>query len=175
MNPKLAVNPPRLGLSLLELMIATATMATLMAAVVLLVHTGYMAWDSYEQDLAITDNGYAALRHLGRNLRQATVVSSITAASDTSGKLDVLMPGGATYSWDHDSALDRVYFNTGSGNQLLAVQIDELAFVGYEADGVTTTVAVDEIHSLECRLKITLPHGAGESVTLSCRTWLRSW
>jgi hypothetical protein len=159
----------------LELMIATTTMATLMAAVVLLVHTGYTAWDSYERDLDVVENGYAALRHLGRNLRQATAVSAITAASDTSGRLDVLMPDGTTYTWDHTAPQGYVYFNPGSGNELLAVHIDELTFVGYEADGVTPTVVVDDIHTLACRLKVTLPHGAGESVTLSCRTWVRSW
>jgi hypothetical protein len=102
-------------------------------------------------------------------------VTAITAASNVSGQLSVLMPSSSTYTWDHSSAQDYVYFNNGSGNQLLAVKIDELAFIGYEADGVTTTVVVDDIHSVECRLKVTLPHGAGESVTLSCRTWLRSW
>jgi hypothetical protein len=157
------------------LTVATATMVTLMASVVLLVRGGYMAWDSYENDLEITDNGYAMLRHASRNLRQANAVTAITAASNVSGQLSVLMPSSSTYTWDHSSAQDYVYFNNGSGNQLLAVKIDELAFIGYEADGVTTTVVVDDIHSVECRLKVTLPHGAGESVTLSCRTWLRSW
>lgn len=175
MNWRLAVNGPRHGLTLLEMTVATVTMVTLMTAVVVLVRGGYLAWDSYDNDLEITENGYATLRHLSRSLRQASAVTSITAASDTSGKLDMLMPSGATYTWDHSSANDYVYFNNGGGNQLLAVKIDELAFVGYEADGVTATVVPDDIHSVECRLKVTLPHGAGESVTLSCRTWLRSW
>ena len=163
------------GLSLLEMTIATATMATLMASVVVLVRTGYQAWDSYENDLEITDNGYATLRHIVRNLRQAEAVTSISAATDTSGQLSVIMPDTSTYTWDHNNGNDYVYFDDGGGPLPLSWKIDELTFIGYEMDGVTTTTVVADVQMVESRIQITLPHGAGVPVTLSQRCWIRSW
>lgn len=173
MNRQLGVK--RRGLSLLEMMIATATMATLMASVVVLVRTGHQAWDAYETDLQITENGYATLRHLTRQLRQADAVTAISTAVDTSGSISVLMPDSSTYTWDHDSVSDVVNFNNGSGSQLLAWDIDQLTFIGYEADGTTQTTTVDDIQIVECRLQVTLPRGGGTPVTLSTRAWIRNW
>jgi hypothetical protein len=50
-----------------------------------------------------------------------------------------------------------------------------LNFVGYEADGVTATTAVDDIQVVKCTVTVTLPRGSGVTRTLSCRAWIRSW
>lgn len=165
----------RRGFSLLEMVFATSMLATLMVAVVVLVRGGYAAWDSYERDLEVTGNGHGTLRHMLRNLRQADAVTSISESTDNSGALSVLMADGSTYSWSHDDSVDLVYFNNGGGDSLLAAKIDQLTFIGYEADGTTTTTTPENIQLVECRLQITLPHGAGTPLTLATRCWLRSW
>lgn len=166
----------RRGLSLLEMMIATVTMATLMASVVVLVRSGHAAWDTYEKDVEITNNGYATLRHITRRLRQADAVTAISTTVDSSGTLSIVMSGSATtYTWDHDDSTDYVYFDNGTLNQLLSWKINQLTFIGYEADGTTQTTVTDDIQIVECRLRVTLPHGGGEAVILSSRGWLRSW
>ena len=76
MNLRLRAKRQRQAMSLLEMMIATMTIATLMASVVVLVRSGYGAWDAYEQDIAITDNGYGTLRHIVRRIRQADAGAS---------------------------------------------------------------------------------------------------
>ena len=98
----------RTGLSLLEMAIATATMATLMAAVVVLVRTGYGAWEIYENDLEVTENAYATLRHIVRNVRQADAVTAISTAADTSGNLSILTESAAAHTWDHNAGLGSV-------------------------------------------------------------------
>ena len=125
MKPFRAIRQRRGGLSLLEMIIATATMATVMAAVVVLVRSGYGAWDIYENDLQVSENGHATLRHIVRHLRQADSVTAISAATDTSGSLSILTEGAATYTWDHDNATDIVYFDNGTGQQLLTWKIDD--------------------------------------------------
>ena len=168
-------NARRSGFSLLELMATTAIMATLMTACVVLVGSGYTVWTAYEQDVAVTESAYAVLRHLVRELRQADSVSVISAASDTSGDLSIVRADLSTESWSINSGLKTVYVNTGSGNQVLATGINQLIFVGYEADGVTTTTTVTDIHAVKCTVQITLTQGGGTTRLVSCIGWVRSW
>jgi len=175
MRPRLERKRQRRGVSLLEMMTATAIMATLMVTVVVVVRSGYSAWNLQEQDLDVAENGYAVLRHFVRQVRQAEAVTAISAAGDTSGYLTLLDAGGGTQTWTHSSALSEVRFDDGGGSELLARHVDQLSFVGYEADGATATDVVDDIQVVRCTLQVTLPHGGGVTRTVSCRAWLRSW
>jgi prepilin-type N-terminal cleavage/methylation domain-containing protein len=128
----------RRGLSLLEMMAATAIMATLTASVVVVMRSGYAVWNAQEADIDVLDNGYGVLRHLVTQMRQATAVTAITAAGDTQGSLSFTTSTGATRTWARNATSD-VSFNNGASNQLLAKSIDSLTFAGYKADGVTAT------------------------------------
>jgi prepilin-type N-terminal cleavage/methylation domain-containing protein len=164
----------RRGLSLLEMMAATAIMATLTASVVVVMRSGYAVWNAQEADIDVLDNGYGVLRHLVTQMRQATAVTAITAAGDTQGSLSFTTSTGATRTWARNATSD-VSFNNGTSNQLLAKSIDSLTFAGYKADGVTATTTVTDIQVVECQVQITLPRGAGVTRTLTTRAWIRSW
>jgi prepilin-type N-terminal cleavage/methylation domain-containing protein len=164
----------RSGLSLLEMMAATAIMATVTAAVVVVMNTGFSAWKAQEADIDILENGYGVLRHFARQLRQATGVTAITAAGNTTGSLSFTTAAGATCTWARNSSSD-VYYNNGTSNQLLAKSIDSLTFTGYKADGITATTTVTDIQVVQCQVQITLPRGAGITRTLTSRAWVRSW
>jgi type II secretory pathway pseudopilin PulG len=166
---------PRRALSLLEMMAATAIMATIMASVVVVMRSGYAVWNAQEADIDVLENGYGVLRHFVQQMRQADSVTAISAPADTTGDLSFLTATGATRTWTHNGGPEQVYFNNGTSNQLLANSIDTLTFTGYEADGVTATTVVDDIQVVRCAVQITLPHGAGVTRTLSCRAWIRTW
>lgn len=159
-------------MSLLEMMVATAMMATLMATVVVTLRSGYAVWNAHEADLDILENGYGVLRHFVQQMRQADSVTAISAASDTSGDLSFLTSAGVTRSWSHNGGPEEVYFNNGTSNHLLARNIDALSFTGYKADGVTATTTVTDIQVVKCTVQITL---AGATRTVSCRAWIRTW
>jgi prepilin-type N-terminal cleavage/methylation domain-containing protein len=163
------------GLSLLEMMVATAIMATLLSSVVVILRSGYAIWNAQEQDIAIAENANAVLRHFVRELRQATGVTAISAPASTTGSLSFLTASGATQTWSYNSGLSQVLFNNGTATQVLAPSIDELNFIGYEADGATQTTTVDDIQVVKCTVKVTMTQGGGLSRTVSCRAWLRSW
>src|SRR6476469_8671732 len=164
----------RRGLSLLEMMAATAIMSTVTAAVVVVMNTGFSAWKAQEADIDVLENGYGVLRHFARQLRQSTGVSAITAAGNTTGSLSFTLASGATCTTARNASSD-VYFNNGTSNQLLAKSIDSLTFTGYKADGVTATTTVTDIQVVQCQVQITLPRGAGATRTLPTRAWLRTW
>ena len=162
----------RSGLSLLEMMVATAMMATLMASVVVVMRSGYAVWNAQEADLDVLENGYGVLRHFVQQIRQAENVTAISAASDPTGDLSFLTSAGVTRSWSHNGAPSQVFFDNGTSNQLLANNVNTLTFTGYEADGVTETTVVDEIQSVKCAVQVTV---AGATRTISCQGWIRSW
>jgi type II secretory pathway pseudopilin PulG len=168
-----AKNGP-LGLSLLEMMAATAIMSTLTAAVVVVMNTGFSAWKAQEADIDVLENGYGVLRHVARQLRQSTSVTAITAANNTTGSLSFIMSSGAASTIARNASSD-VYYNNGTSNQLLAKNINSMTFTGYKADGVTATTTVADIQVVQCQVQITLPRGAGVTRTLTTRAWLRSW
>src|SRR3954468_758203 len=162
------------GLSLLEMMAATAIMSTVTAAVVVVMNTGFSVWKAQEADIDVLENGYGVLRHVARQLRQSTNVTAITAASNTTGSLSFTTASGAVCTWARNASSD-VYFNNGTSNQLLAKSIDSMTFTGYKADGVTATTNISDIQIVQCQVQITLPRGAGVTRTLTTRAWLRSW
>jgi prepilin-type N-terminal cleavage/methylation domain-containing protein len=167
--------PARRGLSLLEMMIATTIMATLMASVVVVMRSGYAVWNAQEADIDTLENAYAVVRHFAQQMRQADSVTVISDPSDTTGNLSFLAADGATRSWSHDGVQKEITFDNGASSGLLARSIDALTFTGYEADGVTQTTAVDDIQVVKCEVQVTLPQGAGVTRTVSCQAWIRSW
>ncbi len=162
------------GLSLLEMMAATAIMATITASVVVVMRTSYAIWNAQEADIDILENGYGVLRHFVTQMRQATSITAVTASNNTLGSLSFTTYAGATKTWTRNSSND-VYFNNGTSNQLLAKNINSLTFTAYKADGVTATTTVSDIQVVVCQVQITLPRGAGVTRTLSTRAWVRSW
>jgi type II secretory pathway pseudopilin PulG len=162
-------------LSLLEMMVATAIMATLMTSVVVVMRSGFAVWKAQEADIDVLENGYGVLRHFAQQLRQATAITAISTASDTAGTLSFTTATGVTRIWARNAALSEVNFNNGTSNQLLAKGINSLTFTGYKADGVTATTTVAQIQVVQCSVQITLPRGAGVTRTISTRAWVRSW
>jgi prepilin-type N-terminal cleavage/methylation domain-containing protein len=172
MKARRIVNRRPSGLSLLEMMVATAIMATLMASVVVVMRSGYTIWNAQQSDIDILENAYGVLRHFAQQLRQSESITVISAESDTTGDLSFLTASGTTRSWSHNGVPEQVLFDSGTGSQLLANSIDTLTFIGYEADGVTTTTVVTDIQAVKCTVQVTLPTGTR---TISCRAWVRSW
>jgi hypothetical protein len=157
------------------MMIATTIMATLMASVVVVLRSGYAVWNAQEADIDTLENAYGVLRHFSQQIRQADGVIAISGPSDTTGDLSFLSAAGTTRSWSHNGAQKQVTFNNGVSGGLLARSIDTVTFTGYEADGVTQTITVEDIQVVHCAVQVTLPRGAGVTRTVSCRAWIRSW
>src|ERR671915_158230 len=114
------------GLSLLEMMVATAMMAALMASVVVVMRTGYATWNAQEADIDVLENGYGVLRHFSQQLRQGSSVSAVTLPSNTSGSLTIVPASGAARTWSHNAGLKQVSFNNGSSTGLLANSINTI-------------------------------------------------
>jgi len=165
----------RSGMTLLELILATTLLSALVAATGIVLRTGHAAWDAHNGDAVRVASANAVLRHVARRVRQAQAVTNISLPSDTSGTLSLSMPTLETYVWDHSDVDDQVSFGVSTADSVLAEEITELSFTGYEADGVTQTTVAGDIHSVKCHVSVQLPRDTGGARSVSCMAWLRSW
>jgi len=166
----------RSGFTLLELIVSTAMLAMLATACMMLVRTSYTAWNRHEDDHSQRQEGLAVLRHIARQTRQSKAVMAITAASDNSGSLSLLTTDGRLLIWNHNAATKEVLYGENTATNVLATGIEELTFIGLKVNGSTQTTSPGLIHSVECTTKVNLIRPAGiETVTSSCRAWLRAW
>jgi hypothetical protein len=108
-------------------------------------------------------------------MRQADSVTIISLPSDTTGDLAFITATGIVRSWAHNGGTKEVHFNNGLSNQLLAKNIDAFTLSAYEADGVTPTIVVDDVQMVRCAVQVTLPRGGGQTRTVTCQAWIRSW
>src|SRR5262245_16437993 len=140
--------PRRRGFSLLELVISASMLAVLMVAIGGVLRTSRQAWEGHDEDYRRLEALHATVRHIVRYIRQADGVTEISLASDTSGRLGLLLVDGSTVVWDHDSTTSKVNYGVTTPTNLLAENITALRFTGYKADGVTTTTTVSQVQNI---------------------------
>lgn len=165
----------RNGTTLLELILATTLLTSMVTATAVVLRTGHVAWEANQSDVTLISSGNATVRHIVRRVRQAEAVTAISGPSDTSGSLSVLMASGETLVWDHDNGAKQVSYGIGSADSLLGQDIATLSFTGYRADGTTQTTVPAEIQSVKCRASVELARTSGGTRTVSCWAWLRAW
>ena len=172
----LPTNRHRRAFTLVEMIAATAIMATLTVASFTLVRTANSAWLRHRDDSNSRREATAAMIHIVRRIRQASRVTAITPAADAAGSLTLLMAGSATVVWSRNAGTNQVLYGTSTPTSLLATGITELSFVGLKANGSTPTTQTDLIHAVKCTIKYTVARPSGAvTETMSSLAWLRAW
>ena len=173
---KSSSRPTCRGFSLLELITATAMLAVLTSASMVIVRTSYTAWSRHEDDHAQRQAGISVLKHIVRRSRQCRAVADISLPSDNSGSLTLLDTNGNLLVWEHDAGSKEVRYGITTATNVLATGIETLTFVGLKVDGITPTTEVGLIHSVDCTTTVNLARPAGtDTVTASSQAWIRSW
>ncbi len=173
MKTKPIINTKRRAYSLLELVVTTAMMATLVTSVSVVLRSSRVAWEAHASDLRLRESAHATLRHLIRKLRQATAVEAISASTDPAGALSARMTNNDLYVWAWSG--NQVNFGVNTANTPLGPDISSLTFVGYKADGVTVTATPADVQVVRCIVKVQLDRDVNPEQTYSCRVWLRAW
>ena len=163
----------RKGMSLLELVIATAIMAAIVTSAAALLRSSQTVWNTYNSDVAKLDAAHAVLRHIVRELRQCWSISAMTPAAQTTGSLSAVKGDGSTLVWTKSGS--DVNYGVSTATNLLASDISELRFTGYAGDGVTATMTVGDIRSVRCTAVVLLDRDTNATKTIHCRAWLRAW
>lgn len=162
-------------MSLLELVIATSMLATVMTTISVVMRTSRQAWEAHEDDYTRIESAHATLRHIVRQVRQADAVTEISNRNDNSGRIGLLLPSGDTRIWDHDANTNTVNCGIGSPDSLLAPDITGLRFIGLRADAATDATTADEVQCLQIDVTVQLPRDVNGTRTVSSWAWVRSW
>lgn len=172
---KRLVRKKQRGMSLLEVIIASTILTVVVSSVTILMRTGREAWQATNDDQTRLEAAHATVRHIVRRVRQATSVIAVSAASEDSGNLSLLMESGEIFAWDHDSAADEVNFGVGTADNLLAENITELNFKGWESDVTTSTTTAADIQLIKIRVRVALPRESNGTKTIISYVRIRSW
>jgi prepilin-type N-terminal cleavage/methylation domain-containing protein len=167
---------PSAGFTLVEMIAATAMLAVLTTSSFALVRTANDAWRRHRDDSQSRREAIAALQHVVRRVRQATQVTAISTAADTSGFLTLQMADGTSALWDHVGGSSQVLYGTTTANNLLAENITQASFIGLTASGLAQTTDPAKIHAVRCQVTYAMSRPTGPvNETVSCTAWLRAW
>lgn len=134
-----------------------------------------MSWAAHEGDYVRVEAAHSVLRHIVRTIRAAESVAQVSATTDNSGRLAVVMPNGDTLVWDHDSNTNRVNYGVTNPDNLLATEVTGLRFRAMRADGVTAAVTPADIQCLQVEVTIQLPRETNGQRVVTSWAWVRSW
>ncbi len=160
---------------MLELVIASSMMAMILATVGVVMRTGRQAWEAHSAHYTRIEAGHATVRHIVRQIRQASSVVSITPTTDNSGRLSLLMQDGTTIVWDHDAPTNAVNYGVTTPSGLLAPDITGLRFTGYQANGTTVTTNAALVQAIRIDATIQLPIDVSGTRVVTSWAWIRSW
>lgn len=163
----------RTGFSLLELLVATTLLVSMVTAVSVLLRVNYQQWLEYRGDSLRQESATGVLRHLVRQIRQAESVVAVSPSSDLSGSLSLQMPGGETVVWDHSGT--HVLYGVTTPTQLLGNHITGLTFAGLQGDGATPATDISEVQCVRITVAYTLPDRTPAARSLTTMAWVRAF
>ena len=171
---KSAANSSRqAGFSLLEVLIATAMLATIVTSVTVVLRTNIDLWQDYQVSQINHDSAHGVMRHLIRQIRQCNSVVAISGSSDDTGTLELLMSDGTKYVWNADGS--DVYYGEETASTILGNGIAALTFTGYEADGTTETSDITKIQLIRCHIGYDSPKRSPARQQLESYAWIRAF
>lgn len=161
----------RCAFTLLEAIFAITLSALLMTPVVGILRTTRELWTHIQQDQASSDSAHATLRHISRILRTAKTITAVGTQKRRFTELRIVAGDGQVCGWKHDVRSDEVEFSKNRVTGLLAENIEQLTFEGFDSLAQPTTVA-SEIRMLKCTAT-SLLKTTNAKHTASCSIWIR--
>jgi competence protein ComGC len=166
------------GLTLLEMVIATAIMAILFAVLVPQLRAIQNSWDSKAGDAEILQNGRVLMDHLHRNLASAVQITAVSGLAETDGYIEFQDNDANAVRYDISSATSYVEFGPVGSLADLAGPVTQFQFTCYDACDLDIPLDPITDPSLIRLVKVqtTLTNSAtmGGDLTLTTAAYLRT-
>ena len=161
------------GLTMLEMVIALAIMATVFAAILPLFRNIQNSWDSKQAAAEALQNGRVLIDHLNRNLAKAVKITAVSDSAANDGYIQFEDNDGNNFKYDIANSYVRFGF-VGSLSDL-AGQVSQLQFTCYDADDFSTPIT-DANHIRSVKVQTTLTNSAtlGQDKTFTASVYLRT-
>jgi len=174
------VSVDRKGFSMLETLLVVTLLALIVVAISPYFGSAFRAWQYVDRQSEVYERARVGMDRIIKALRQAQSVSSITAASETNGEIQLTDIDGETLGFRRNSSDGRLEYDppgtpTGTAGAYddLADSIASLTFTAYEDNGTSTTTTVADIRSVVVILAATDEANVAGSLTLRSRADIR--
>ena len=167
----------RFGISMLEVVIAGSMLAGVMGSLSVVMRTARQSWTINDDEAESLHQLHTVVRHFVRAAREARKVVVI---QPNGSAITLEMRDGSTHTWAWKNAhqgMSKVVTakSSLSGSENVAAQnIRTFQFVGFDADGITTTALPDDIRLIAVTAVSDLDGTAAQRQVHS-KVWLRSW
>jgi type II secretory pathway pseudopilin PulG len=164
----------RPGVTLVELIVATAIM-TLVATAMVPLFTGIRnSWTSRQAAVDVLENGRALMEHLSRNLSQAMCITQVSDASQTSGYIEYENNDGNDFRYQMGSN-SYVQFGLVGNLSDLAGPASQLTFTCYGASDLDTPITdVTSIRLIKIIATLTSSSSLSRNQTFTASVYLRT-
>lgn len=169
----------RLGITLLELVIAGSMLAVVATSISVVMRTCRTVWETNDNEYGTLRQAHAVTTHFVRQARECVRVNSISTSGDS---ISLSLRDGGTLTWrwaaTEPSGLSNcvlVRFSNQASESPVAANISNLLFTGYEADGVTTTKTPEDIRLIKIAVTVAIPTQVGGSGVVVSNVWVRTW
>ena len=162
------------GLTLVEMVIALAIMAIIIAVIVPQFGVIRGSWDSKAGIAETLQNGRVLIDHLNRNLSKAVRITAVSDSAVTSGYIEFEDNDGNTLRYDVP-ANKYVEFGVVGDLSDLAGPVSQLQFTCYDACDLNTPITdVDSIRSVKVQTTLLNPATLGQDKTFTAWAYLRT-
>lgn len=168
----------RLGVSLLELVVASSLLAGMVSGFSLIMRSARQSWELVDDEYAAMHQVQALVRHFVRAARES---HGVVAISPDGTRITIEGEGDRrlTWSWNTSKGQSggRVTFRDSQrgGAADLAHDIRSLQFQGYALDGVTRTSDPEEIRVIEVAASVAPSEESAHLKTVRSKVWIRVW
>lgn len=161
------------ALTLLEMVIALAIMATIFAAILPLFRSIQNSWDSKQAAAETVQNGRVLIDHLNRNLAKAVKITAVSDSATTIGYIQFEDNDGNNL--EYDIASSYVRFGVAGDLSGLAGPARQLQFTCYDASDFSTPITdVNDIRFVEVKTTLTNSATMGQDKTFTTSVYLRT-
>ena len=161
------------ALTLLEMIIALAIMATVFAAILPLFRSIQNSWDSKQAAAETVQNGRVLIDHLNRNLAKAFKIIAVSDPATTTGYIQFEDNDGNNL--EYDIANSYVRFGFAGDLSDLAGPASRLQFTCYDASDFSTPITdVNDIRFIKVETTLTNSATMGQDKTFTTSVYLRT-
>lgn len=139
------------GLTLIELLVTTVLLATIVIIVAPFFRATFQAWQIGDRRAEIMQGARIGLERISQKIRGASQFISVTLPSDINGEIVILNADGSTDTFSRNAAKSTLDWD----NESLVDSVSSLKFTCYKKDGTTTTPDPGEIKSVAIELIVT--------------------
>jgi type II secretory pathway pseudopilin PulG len=160
--------------TLVEVILATAMVAIVAAALVGMIYSNYNNWKLGSGRSTLLQDGRAVLEQMTRILRQAKNFTSVTSPTDQAGQITFTDIAGTTQQFRRNASTSEIEYGQPASLSALIGSVSSLVFTCYDADAnsIAAPVNARKIRAVHIAQTLTDPVNS-LSFTLSDRVFVQ--